>query len=210
MLPKSKDWIDVLNFIVLIFALIAAGIAAYWNVKQAESTERQAIAAQAQNKLAQDIGQRQVKAYVIFDEAALKFSDDKSAYFIEVRVKNSGTTPAFNLIHSWKSEVVPHKSIEATLEPCDPAEGRESYDLAGSKDIGLGDHRRFRLAEGQHESIKKGELTILVSACLRYIDSFRNKQFGYFKLVNGFTPNQSQQSEEAQKMRLFFHSMSDH
>lgn len=211
-----EKWIELLNLTVVAAALIAAGFAAYWSYRQAESADHQARAAQDQNKLAQeqnrlaqDIGRRQVKAYVIFSEATLSYSTDKRSYFLEVRVRNSGTTPAFNMVHVWHAEVQRRSSVAPVLFEC----GRkvlESYDLAGGTDIPLGDHRRYSLEEGEYEAIKAGELAIVVSGCVDYADSFqRARQQGIFRLINGYTPDRASQAEEVSKMRLLFHSMSD-
>jgi hypothetical protein len=114
-------------------AAILAAIIAYYAFLE---TRRQAEAAWAQVKIYQDIERRQLRAYLTFQDGAIRCTQSSDCG-LQLTIKNSGQTPAYNVTCYFASQSRASLPEPLTIEAYANFEFQETG--AASIDLGNGD-----------------------------------------------------------------------
>jgi hypothetical protein len=146
-------------------------------VKVYDPIDRQARAANASAKIADDTAKRQLRAHVLYDGVTI--TQLKNTAAVSIRFKNSGATPAYETTYWWNV-----KAFTPT-----EAGKLEFFDTEkASIDIGAGsfldtDEREIPLAD--IEEARRNNKIIYVWGLVKYRDVFQRCQYASFALRSG-------------------------
>ncbi len=199
--PK-RDWFDYTNLVILIFAFVAAAVAACEAYRLANLTN--ALVTDAQ-----DTAKRQFRAYVLYDSGIVVMSPDGHSYTVSVSVKNSGQTPAYSVRYDWYSTILdfPLKDpIHSFPNPptFSALSSQESADIGASGFVTLGDARNYTISPEDLVAVRDRKKAIYVVASITYHDTFHRDQGAKFIAVNIPSDVSGQWT-----MRNYLHTMPD-
>jgi hypothetical protein len=149
-----------------------------------------ACAAVAQFELLRRTSQRQLRAYVSFDSAALVDGTEvKPAPFVDRTdqpgifslIKNTGQTPARDVVHWSQMEVAPLGRVASMTPPLKLDISHSSYlppEAISSKSQWL----ERSLSTQEKEGIKNGTYAIFLYGRIEYRDVFNKKHWSVYRL----------------------------
>ena len=161
----------------------AATIAIAWfTLTLRRSTDRLWEAGERQLEHLKEISQQQLGAYVGVESCEVVSADWGNTFIVEVRIKNAGQTPAFNVTHSIKADLQVLHGDPLNFDLPDRNPGKlpiaPGFLFALRAPIAIGG------ASGT-TSIEVGQRTIFVWGRIDYEDVFDKPQHLPFRFRNG-------------------------
>lgn len=192
---RLTEWEPITEFCLAVVAVIVLALTMF----QAWVTNRQLTAMIDSNKLATESAEREQRAYVVAltnDRPLLSYSPSNGEYKFEIKVKNSGGTPAHHAVTRMK--------IHHLLE----SDRRGPGDERGDADppISIGPDQEFSLMDvgGLDDRGKKfqadGSRVFWVVGEVKYDDVFNNRRFTKFRFRQG--PSTPDSTAELQKFEM--------
>ncbi len=180
--PTEKNTpLEIATFVVACLGFLAAAAAAIFTGRQVS--------------IAKDSEVRQLRAYVLVNESAIRVDDSNNVH-VRIQFKNSGMTPAFNLI-GWGCSIVGRFAYSASgfgVEAELPNGGRD-LKFAPASVIGPGDIKvkgsfpfcdsmpplNRPLSGEERDRLRNGTAAIYVYGEETYTDAFGNPRFVHYR-----------------------------
>ena len=137
-----------------------------------------------QVKDARESSERQLRAYVFITAAKIHDFGIQSPIKAQIIIKNSGQTPAYNLV-PWIGITIEYFPLTATLQR--PGEGMKQSRAS----LGPGTERQLSVTAGRPltpieiDDIKAGTKAIYIHGEAIYCDTFKRERFIRFRLMYG-------------------------
>lgn len=175
------------------FAITSLGTLFIWRqvkfTRQAvEDTGRATVAMEAQNELAKDTAQRQMRAYINVDACEIHLIDD--GFILSATLKNCGQTPAYRVRimgESFAAEYplrTPNRAFEEVGErhdaPLGPGQVHSAPYAIRSPD-----------PQEAMKQVLAGQVGLYIQGLCRYEDAFGNARETRFRYVFGGRPARS-------------------
>lgn len=119
-----------------------------------------------------DTAQKQLRAYVFPKHDKPMFYNSDGYLTAQIKIKNFGQTPAYNLMSSLSIVMDKLPLISKSDQPYSPMASK--VPLAPSEDLAQTISLSFRLDQIEIDNIRNGQVAIFVLLVIDYIDSFKN------------------------------------
>jgi len=166
---------------------IAGVIAAIYTLgainRQTDATEKAVEVAQCSINLAGETAQRQLRAYICLDSAAVVFPQP-AVPEAQVVFSNCGQTPAYDVrgwIHTWFTAY----PLRVTLPEAQDNFRKGSETLAAGRKTTFVAARKPPLPPQQLAALGSPQFTLFVYGRILYKDTFGKDQFTNFRLIHG-------------------------
>jgi len=161
------------------FCLVVVGaFQAYWMARTVDVSES---AARAAEKSA-DAVVSQLRAYVHVTEAAIHYLDQPLSQ-VHLVIKNSGQTPAYDLV-DWMGVRLTHFPLAIELLPPEPGSISTSKSSIGPG-VSYNKVHEIRVSNENKAALRNGTWAIYVFGEIHYRDAFKIDRFTRYRLIYG-------------------------
>lgn len=149
----------------------------------ADAANKSADAAERTVKIMQDTAQRQMRAYICFQEGHVDLHANEGFYDVTIHLKNSGNTPAYD-VQTWRSsQIIDQPEPPAAFDAPQSWGGRGM--VGPGAYMGASGTLRHPFTPDDRASIKSGRKMIFVWGEVIYRDAFGERRFTRFRHVLG-------------------------
>jgi hypothetical protein len=128
---------------------------------------------------------RELRAYVLIKETAVKRCQAGHAFRADIRFRNSGQTPAYDVTAEWTAAFYTGPApIEFILRPIEDVD-RSQAPLGPESDFSFTATTSQVIDESLLGQIKDGITTVYVFGIVTYFDAFKEKRTTEFRLFFG-------------------------